>query len=184
MWFGERSLWPAAVRLVPGAEAIRAPGRMWLMAVVTGTTAIAAAVAARASTDPRRAAPARHLAAGLIALLLLEQVNADTTQRIDVRSERRLADAAATIPPACESFYAVGASSDGTPWGVHIDAMFVSMFARRPTLDGYSGFEPDGYTVQPGEAGHRSGAWAWAEEHDIEEGLCELDLSTSTWRTL
>lgn len=177
--------WTAIAAVVPGGMAIRAPGRIWMVAALIGTVCIAAGASLlrwRAESTPasRRLKISCLLLAGF---LLIEQVNTDSSKRVSVSTERTLAAVAERTPVSCRSFFATGSSSDGTPWGVHLDAMVVSMFNGLPTLNGYSGFEPDEYPSLPGTLGHPAAMRQWAARHGIADGLCQLDLGGPEWTT-
>jgi hypothetical protein len=181
--FGSWAPWRAVATVVPGGEAIRAPGRMWLVAALVGVACLAACAHVLAFGSANSTTRSRLGAVGtaLALLLVLEHVNGDTSQRVLVETEERLEQLAATTPASCKTFFAVGAPSDGAPWGVHLDAMTVSMFNGIPTLNGYSGFEPDGFPPLPGTQHYPTAMREWAASNNLAAGLCELDLTDGRW---
>jgi hypothetical protein len=178
------SLWTLVGGVVPGAQAIRVPARMWLVAVPLACVAIAASPALQGlRSEPRaRLRHRRALAVGAIgALLLLEQVSLDTTAKVDLHRQRDLIALGATMPARCRSFFATGPAPGSPPWQIHLDAMIVALGAERPTINGYSGMEPLGFDVDPAAPDYPARAVAWARRHAMTD-VCEVDIAARTWR--
>ncbi len=163
-WPGGVSAWRLLFPLVPGAESLRAIGRVIFVILPVIAVGLALAVAAM----KRRPA----LALALVGACLLEQgVSAPITG--GRRALRRSQQLAARLPPDCQAFfYSVG----GTPPGPHpstpaLDAMWASLAAGVPTLNGHSGYEP--------------GGWRLWETH-VESARKEEDLrqALDQWRAL
>jgi hypothetical protein len=49
-----------------------------------------------------------------------------------------------------------------------------------PTLNGYSGWAPPGWQLEPGP-GYDERARAWSRAKRLPAGLCRLDLNTNRW---
>ncbi len=180
---GRLSLWGLLIRLIPGASAIRAPGRVSFLLTILICLACAAALDRLAASGPRRALAAALLAA----LLLLEQFN-----RFPVFALNRpaaLADLARLppVPSACRSFFIYSPFVPAEVWPtirLFVVAMEISQERRIPTLDGYSGWTPPDWDLNfahdRGSAVRR--ARAWASAHGILPGLCLLDLGANSWQ--
>ena len=51
-----------------------------------------------------------------------------------------------------------------------------------PTINGYTGYSPPGWTLDSPEGPtYRDAVRSWADQHGLEGGLCQLELSTMTW---
>ncbi|MEQ8766151.1 MAG: hypothetical protein RL885_19700 [Planctomycetota bacterium] len=139
---GGIQLWRAVYESVPGAYAIRAVGRIVLLALIPLAVGLAYFAEDLLRRDRVRWVPA------LILLCLLEQGSGyETFDRHE--AERRVQALVAEIPADCDAFfYAPVADPRHVRWitnhELQIDAMWASLRARTPTINGYSGcFPPD-----------------------------------------
>ena len=88
-----------------------------------------------------------------------------------------------TPPPLCDSFFII----DSSPTPVRffqssIDAMLISQHFRLPTVNGYSGQFPVGYSlIDPGAPGYLDQVHLWADSHNLRDGLCSYDRVTRVW---
>jgi hypothetical protein len=63
-----------------------------------------------------------------------------------------------------------------------IDAMFISLNHRLPTLNGYSAWAPEGWNLRnPPEPEYLDRARAWITDHHLT-GACALDVDARTMR--
>jgi hypothetical protein len=179
---GSAPAWMLAYRLAPGANAIRAPFRG---AVVLNGALVLVCLSGVWLMSRRLAGTRFTLLASLlpwIALFsLLEQANAWPVYRNDRVVEEGLLARVPPPPPGCRSFFV-------TPWpeairpsyGSQIDAMLISQRFNLPTLNGYSGWVPPGWDLNPGPD-YEKHALDWASRHALTSGLCRLDLPKATW---
>ena len=70
-------------------------------------------------------------------------------------------------------------------WALYsIDAMFVSLNDRLPTLNGYSAWGPEGWNLlHPEEANYINEVRRWIGRFDLK-GVCELDIDGRTMRVV
>jgi hypothetical protein len=195
------SLW-AVMWHIPGATVIRRTNRL---GVVTGLVASLAAVcAASAIYSLRGRQPYRFLRRGAIVVLLVlavaEQINTTpmgprTTgaSGLDRAAQLRFLRSATAPPPACRSFYVLDrthtylapAAATGYETAVtdQIDAMLISQKYGIPTLNGYTSYQPPGWSLlDPFAPQYLAAVRSWASEHNLEGGLCQLDLRTMRWK--
>lgn len=136
-WPGGFTLWRAIHELWPGAESVRALGRLSLVLLAPAAIALARA------TEALRAAARPALVAAFAALVMLEQQrDFDTFRPAD--TEARVAALAAAVPADCPSFYwsPVGGLPAISSWTAQLDAMWASLAARVPTANGYTSYAP------------------------------------------
>lgn len=136
--------WWIVFKIVPGAEAIRAVTRISLLLLIAFGFGLAFFL------DSIRN---RKIALGLLVLVCLEQ--AVTTPSYDkqvIRSE--VARLASQIPADSKGFYytpcfipnGTARGWDQWPFKSHIDAMWAGLVAEVPTVNGYSGNMPPGWS--------------------------------------
>jgi hypothetical protein len=94
----------------------------------------------------------------------------------------------ATIPAAPDSCRAMVIRADEDThmgwWApLQIDAMLIAQASHIPTLNGYSGWFPDQWTLHfPTQAGYDQQVRNWAAAHKVMSGLCSFHYETRTWR--
>ncbi|MEW5421049.1 hypothetical protein [Amorphus sp. 3PC139-8] len=172
--------------LLPGASAIRVPARFLLF--IGPVVALVVAYALDLLADRGRWAMA--LVAVLVAFILAEQVHDDSALRLDRRQEQAFLDSVGQPPESCEVFYVFNprfpkTGNDGQDrLYVHgVDAMLLASYYRLPTINGMATFTPPGWdVVGPFEPDYLDRVRAYAERHDILDGLCGLDLKERRWR--
>ncbi len=140
LWPGGFSLWKYIARNLPGLSAARVTARLGLLLPLLA----AAAFAVLADTRGRRSRPWIY-ALGFLAL-------AEQSVRMHVFdkrvSQRWVADLASRVDPAAAAFV-VSIQRPGFPqWIVHLDAMWATTLAGRPTVNGYTGSTPPGWGGQ------------------------------------
>jgi len=189
------SLW-AVIWHIPGATAIRRTDRI---GVVTGLVASLAMVCA-ASVLYRRGGRQRDRSiwrATILVLVLLavvEQANTTPMALLDRRAELAFLRSAETPPTACRRFYVVDrvhtSLSPTGPAGYaaavtdQLDAMLISEKFLIPTLNGYTSYPPDGWgLMDPFSSEYLGAVRSWTTAHDLQAGLCQLDLGTMQWKT-
>lgn len=134
------NLWPYVSRAIPGGQALRAVARGLVLGLVPASVGLAGLV----DLAVGRRMP-RGLLAALGLVVLLEQ---GVTIPGD-RKEHRRADVAALarkIEPACRSFYYSPRGPESRIAHDHLDAMWAGIEAGVPTVNGYSGSAPPGWS--------------------------------------
>ncbi len=139
-WPGGFTLWRTIHEIWPGAESVRALGRLSL--VLLAPAAIALALALTRLRDARG-----RIAFGLLAaVVLLEQQRGFGA--VDVApAEERATQLAALVPADCPSFYwSPRWSPMNLPATVtQVDAMFAALESGKPTVNGYASYAPPGW---------------------------------------
>ena len=186
------SLW-RIVWHVPGATAIRRTNRL---EVVTGLVAVAGAGDRRQRAVPARPARRSHhkiwrtVIVGLVLLTAVEQYNVTPMDGLDRSAQLALLRSSTAPPTKCRSFYVVDRThpSIAEAYAVavtdQLDAMSISERYSIPTLNGYTGYTPKGWNLlNPFSPDYLAAVRTWAEAHDLQSGLCQLDLDTMRWTT-
>ncbi len=180
--FGEHSLWWLVFQGFPGARAARVVVRYQIFLALPVTLLAVAWLAQAAPRWPRPAMVA------VLALLLVEQLNAYSPTFLDRPLE---AGRLARVPPppaACRAFYVTAARTESR-FGEEVDnvynhnteAMLIAAVIGLPTINGISTFNPPGWPDGlPGTAEYQAGVRAWTVRHGLT-GLCGLDLRRFTW---
>lgn len=198
-WPGDHSAWWFIYSYVPGASAIRVIARLLLFMLV-GVIVIVIVFLDRA---PRR----DWVTALILAGLLLEQLQTHAPLTLVRETQHRLLDVGPP-PHDCAAFFVVSARPSGYPllteahainlaWGGNgntfdafkyrhnVDAMVLASYYGRPTINGYSSFNPPDWNLSDPEApDYLRRVRSYADRHRLS-GLCGLDASRSPqWFTL
>ncbi len=133
-------LWPTVARWLPGAQAIRALGRIGIYLAVPVGVGVAF-LADRLRPHPRFA---------LLALVLLAVLAVEQSHRIPsydkLAARRRVERIASHLGPHCRTFYA----SSRMPLPIfvfQVDAMWAASRSGTPTINGRYGNSPPGYEL-------------------------------------
>ena len=176
------SPWGLVFELVPGAKGLRTVSRYQLWLTLPFLLIAVAAWRAHA-TLLARSRP--WLAATLVALLVAENLSAETPAQIS-RARQRAALWHIPPPPAgCASFYVV-ASRVTEPVYINaeldalyphnVDAMLLAELWRVPTINGFSTFNPPDWNfASPRAPDYDARVLAYARRHGLR-GLCRLDV--------
>jgi energy-converting hydrogenase Eha subunit B len=179
--FWVASPWGIVFEVVPGARGMRVVSRYQLWLVLPFLLLVGATWRERARQVARRRP---WLAAGLVTLLVAENLGTESPARLS-RADQRAA--LWTIPPpprGCASFYVVAtrrseplyvnAELDG--WYPHnVDAMLLAERWRIPTINGFSTFNPPDWAfATPRAADYDARVIAYARRHALHD-LCRLD---------
>ena len=125
------------------------------------------------------------LAVLVVALLVAENLSAESVARLS-RSTQRAALWAVPAPPAgCASFYVVAArrneplflnAEKNGRYPHNVDAMFLAELWRVPTINGFSSFNPpDWKFADPLAPDYDARVMDYAQRHKLR-GLCRLDV--------
>jgi len=180
--FWVASPWGLVFELVPGAKGMRVVLRyqLWLMLpfllLVVATWREKATLLARSKP---------WLAVVIVALLVVENLSAESPARLS-RSVQRSALWGIPPPPArCASFYVVAARQNeplfvnaekNERYPHNVDAMFLAELWRVPTINGFSTFNPpDWKFAKPLAADYDTRVLEYARRHKLR-GLCRLDV--------
>ena len=179
------SPWRLVYLFVPGADGLRAVARYVFvlslpMSVVLAFAVqhVASVIKARFPSGSRSYRTRLALLYGIVAFAVLEQFgrSPSISGREDVARVRALA---ASLPAGCDVFYAAAAPSR-RPGKIEyqIDAMLVSIMRNVPTLNGYSGHVPPGWSLREVEApDYEARIQDWIRTHNVSGRLCRLEIS-------
>ncbi|MGA2183520.1 MAG: DUF4214 domain-containing protein [Bryobacteraceae bacterium] len=174
--------WLLVYRMVPGALAIRTTFRGAL--VLNGAlvlTCLSGVWLLRWRLARSRSTALSSLLVLLAVFSLLEQTNAEPMYRIDRVEEDALLERIPPPPAACRCFFVWPWPTSIRPsYGSQVDAMLISERFNLPTLNGYSGWLPRGWNLNPGPD-YQKRALDWAYRHSLASGLCRLNLPKATW---
>jgi hypothetical protein len=174
---GGFSLWREVIQPIPGFAAIRDPKRV----IYLFDLAVALGAALFVSRFPQRAVVRLAMSLTLLGVLVSERHLAAFDFFRPVDDYARWIASPVTIDPRCSSFYIKAASANdprhNTVWTTYaLDAMFVSLNQGIPTINGYSAWNPSGWTLgNPTDPTYLAAVKQWAERHDLRN-VCELDL--------
>src|SRR6185437_9899481 len=180
---GNITIWAIVWKFVPGASAIRVPERISLVLNV-GVVLVCIAglsVLIRAQSGHR----VRFLLAAVLLpiILLAEQVNSMPSHNISRLAQTRRFENIPRPPKNCSAFFISKEGPKEVNWMVtQTDAMMIAQQFDIPTLNGYGGWSPKGWTLY--EAGDRDGgnaAISWARHRGVNRGLCGLDFGEGRW---
>jgi hypothetical protein len=175
---GEFSVWRAFVEPLPGFGVIRDPKRivyLYELAVALATAALLASFAPRS---------AFRTAVMLLALFFIATDRGPDKFRYhrSIAVFDRWVAAPIAIDPSCRSFYIKGASAEymsrfDNMWAQYgLDSLFVAFRLGIPTLNGYSAWAPEGWTLfNPHEAGYDEAVQRWIDRHGLTN-VCEFDI--------
>ena len=178
------SIWLAFFRHVPGFGVIRDPTRIIFLYELAFILA--------AGLFLTRFRNRRGYQIGICLLFLFFMM---TDHRADVlgyerpvKVFQRWVESPIDIDPGCRSFFIKGASASYMSrsnhiWALYnIDAMFISLNDRLPTLNGFSAWEPEGWNLMnPPEPDYGERVRAWVDKNHLV-GVCGLDIDARTMR--
>jgi hypothetical protein len=179
---GPAPAWLLVYRMAPGANAIRAPFRG---AVVLNGALVLACLSGVWLMFKRLARLRSRALSALLAWIavfsIVEQINMEAMYRNDRVAEGGLLDRVPPPPAICRCFFVSPWPESIRPsYGSQVDAMLIGERVILPTLNGYSGWVPRGWDLNPGPD-YEKRALDWASGHALTDGLCRLDLPKATW---
>lgn len=192
---GGHAAWWYVYSYVPGAGAIRVVSRLLLFAIV-GVIVVLILFLDRKPRPP-------WLTALILAGLFVEQMQGAAPLHLDRQAQRRMLATVGTPPAPCTAIFVVSARPADYPasaearaidtaWGGgngperlrglyrhNVDAMLLASYTGRPTINGFSTFNPpDWHLADPDAADYRHRVRAYAARHALH-GLCGLDMRRS-----
>jgi hypothetical protein len=171
---------------LPGASAIRDGYRSMVVANVFAAIAIGLTfdrIIRLALSEHRKWQRICAVAAVtcVLSLAAVEQINLARNSFLSRAFERKHLAAVRAAPGECRSFYAAP-QANREPYEVQIDAMMVALAELRPTINGYSGVTPRGWSLWDTKSvSYEEEATRWAIKRGINEGLCRLNVIEGTW---
>ena len=138
---GHYTLWRAVFELVPGARAIRAVARIGLLLLLPAAVGVALFLQ-RARTTARPWA----IAAAALVIMLEQGKTIYSYDKLVARQE--VARLVALIPERCDAFFFSPRFGRRIPWNYQVDAMWAQLDRGVPTINGYSGSPPPGWTFR------------------------------------
>lgn len=187
--FWVTSPWSLVFYLVPGAKGMRVVSRYQLWLALPFLLIVVANWRTRMATL-LRSGPGWAVA--IIALLLAENLSAETAAQLSRRVQRIALDGIPAPPEECRIFYAVATrvgervyinAELNALYPHNVDAMFLAERWRVPTVNGFSTFNPPDWAFgDPLAADYDARAMAYARRHALT-GLCRLDMRDGEpWR--
>jgi hypothetical protein len=134
IYYGSDSIWLYVYDRIPGGVGIRAVGRIVMILLMPAALGLATMV-------QRLEGSGRRLAGGLLAACCMIEQGTSTGSYDAPANRAAIAAVARRVDPEYETFYY--RPCDHRYWiGYQLDAMWASMESGRPTINGYSGYQP------------------------------------------
>ena len=183
-YWGGSSPWRLVYLFVPGADGLRAIARHVLVLALPMSIAFAVVVhrgLERISLQPF--AGPRLIVALLLVVTFGIAEQFGRTPFISGKQERsRLERLASSLPQNCAVFY-VAAAPDRAPTKHEdqIDAMLISVMTHVPTLNGYSGHVPPGWSLREVDApDYEQRIARWIARYHVAGPVCRLEIDDWT----
>lgn len=163
---------------IPGFDVIRVIGRVQLISHFLICIALALLI-----VEINGLSKSRYLLVfGLVGLIFMENVSSGLNAQVNLKSQKTLVDLGKNSPNGCDSFFAISSDFDRPNYAHQVDSMIVSMGAKIPSLNGYSGNQPKNWEVNniqfPDYADRIKN---WIKEKNLTESICLVDLDKKTW---
>jgi len=183
MKFGSFSLW-RLIWEVPGASGIRAIGRVALFSNVLAILSMTlSANELTKNVKPQGTSVKRYVTFAIFVLILFEQVNFSRSFLINIENEILFENSFSDPPQSCEAFAVVG-TSDRPGYLYQIDAMRLSTVFGIPTMNGYSGLQPEGWDLyQPQSPEYQANLFKWRQLMNYDKKVCMLNLDSGEWQS-
>lgn len=185
---GDTSAWRVVYDLVPGAGAIRGPGRLPMVTslmVVTAWVLVADVVWRQVRTLWGRGVWRSALVGVVVVVGVVtaaEQVQTGLRFSLDRDAELQWLASVPQPPAGCDWFVLVNPPVQYPNYASHIDAMLVSHKVGLPTINGYSGLFPPGWAlIDPAAGGYNQAVADWVAANDLSRGGCRFDLERRQW---
>lgn len=176
---GSISLFWLAWHVLPGASAIRTGGRELIVAnaVVAAVIAIIVSRLWRDATTLAR----KLLIAGLLVVCVAEQINVRVNHGLSRAAQMAFLGSVPSPPVECRSFFLI-ATPPRNRHNQQVDAMLIAQTRGIPTLNGYSGWDPAGWSfADANKRSYKPEVWDWARRRHVTDGLCSYRIASSEW---
>ncbi|ABD07927.1 conserved hypothetical protein [Rhodopseudomonas palustris HaA2] len=177
---GSVSVFWIPYKIVPGAVAIRAAGRIQLLVHLWLVVGLAVLLQHWITTAPLGRLRARQAIAGLLlAVCLVEQINLQPGE-LSRRDEFARLDAVPAPPADCEVFVV----NAGPPSDIslkEVDAMWISMRLGLPTINGNSGWSPPGWRLDDIKMDYDDALRRWIKQAGVTQRICQYQRDTQVW---
>ena len=181
-YWNDSSPWRLVYLFVPGADGLRGVARYVMFLALPMAIAFAVVIhqGMQRISVQQNARARRSLTAAMFAVIafgMFEQLG--RAPSISKTTElARLNRLAAKLPDDCASFY-VAADPGRRPikYEYQIDAMLISIMRHVPTLNGYSGHVPPGWSLREVEASdYEERVAGWIATHNLMGPICRLEI--------
>lgn len=182
-YLGGSSPWRIIYQFVPGADGLRAIARHVMVLVLPMSIVFAVFLHRGLQTISARPAPRARQA---LTLALLAVVTFGVVEQFGnppsfstTAELKRLETLAASLPQNCAVFYAAAAPvRKPVKHEEQIDAMLVSVIRRLPTVNGYTGHLPPGWSLRDVEApDYEQKVAEWIARHRVTGPVCRLEIA-------
>lgn len=183
------TLWSYIWKVVPGAKGLRVTARYLLFIIFPLSLLVALLI-----SNLQRMEKYGFIISIFALILVAEQINFMPNQGLNRKKELSFINSIPKPPLSCTSFFVTGQRKDEFPFPVdasnailnlyphNVDAMFLSEFFALRTFNGFSTFNPPDWSFQitPYDT-YLGRVFTYAENHQINSGVCELDLYNLSW---
>jgi hypothetical protein len=184
---GEYTAWAGLYLFFPGGKYIRGPLRYYtfltLPMMMLGSIGISKLMAKAASRKGDIGEFATVGTVALLCLMIFEQYKPGVPLVFGKQADQEWLARIPKPPAECKSF-AVSPGSESQWFEKQLNGMVVAQRFDIPTLNGYSGTEPPGWTMMyPAQTGYMDGVRQWARNNYLS-GVCVLDDKNASWSPL
>ena len=177
--FGGHSLWWLIFKFIPGGSAIRVPARFNFVLNILAGVVVCLVLN---ELQGRKGGAVKAIAWTASFLVLAEQINTAPNHFIRRASENAVHARVQPRPTECRAFFeSVPANPERPVYADQVDAMLIAMLDRVPTVNGYSGWNPDEWHLDPTDKAYLQNIRYWVSHKRIRAGLCGLDLRVGSW---
>ncbi|WP_239954494.1 YfhO family protein [Pantoea sp. Z09] len=182
-------LWEYIWRYIPGAKGMRVTSRYALFLIFPLSILAASFLSGYIVRLPK------FLMFLIGGILLLEQVNLASSANLDRNSQLSFFKSIPAPPKNCKAFYVIGQREnefdinnkniDLSLYPHNVDAMLISEIFALRTINGFSTFNPKDWDfARDPLQSYRARIAHYLTKHEIESGMCELNLQTKLWATI
>jgi hypothetical protein len=181
--FGDLSMW-RLIWEIPGASGIRAIGRIALFSSSLAMVSVALSVNELISRPRHNSISFKTIVISLVVMVILfEQINVKRSYLIDVAKESTFENSFSPPSLDCEAF-AVTGTNDNAWYLYQLDAMRLAMVFNIPTVNGYSGLQPEGWNLfQPQSPDYEMYLSDWKALMGYQEEVCIVNVDNGEWNT-
>jgi hypothetical protein len=183
--YHEKLFWYYLWCWLPGARTVRVLPRLFIVATVFITIISIGGLSElmrRASFGGPHPRLRRTLLALLVVVIVVEQVNLAPVHGINRKREHDRLGKMPPAPPSCRSVFLVPSQSSAHPIGLQIDAMFLAQRDNLPTVNGYSGLQPESWRLNiPQRPDYLRNLNDWLDRNGIAKGSCGADIDNGIW---